>query len=578
MKWKAAIFWCVICTGLFTFLRSFSVYLYHQQEEMQLFVSEWSFIQNTLLQPGGFCNVLTQFFIQHYCHPWVSVGLNTFFIGITGILCYILLQRIVAQGYNLLLSLFPLLVLFKAHLQINYTLEGTIGIFLLLTALTVFTALRTERSRLIYSILSTLILFFLTGQLAFIYSVLLVVYSYFCRLKGWPYLGVAALTGFILMYAGIRMVWFMPLTAGLQPEEYHAAQLRPDSYIYYIWIRFSLLLFLVFTVTYLMKYIDWKGVMRKILITGIFAVILWLFAGFCMPAGYEVQNRTLYRFSFLSRQHDWKAIIHLCQGKQLPASIHRNYLNMALARQGLLGDRLFYFDQKGPQGLVAGWNRTYLMSVLLSDVHFYIGDISVSESYAMEGLTLSRKGESPRMLQRLAELNLIQGNRDLAEKYIRLLSKQPYYRTWAEQAVANKDLSPLKPIDAAASNLLCLFSVDSLWQMHLSGKAWNETAYQYLGCSYLLAKKLDEFKEFLVETTRIRGRQSLPVHFQEAVLMIAAEDPSVLDSVTIRTEVSEQFQHFRQQQRQVEAGKIQPAALYREYGRTFWFYYYYKQL
>ena len=87
---------------------------------------------------------------------------------------------------------------------------------------------------------------------------------------------------------------------------------------------------------------------------------------------------------------------------------------MALAQKGALGDRLFRYDQKGPQSLLASWDRTYYMSCLLSDIHYMIGDISLSEGYAMEGLTLAKRGGSPRLLQRLVKISLIRGDFALA--------------------------------------------------------------------------------------------------------------------------------------------------------------------
>ena len=74
--------------------------------------------------------------------------------------------------------------------------------------------------------------------------------------------------------------------------------------------------------------------------------------------------------------------------------------------------------------------------------------------------------------------------------------------------------------------MLCLTGIDSLWVGHLSEPGVNRVAWEYLGCSYLLAKEMEKFKIFLSHAGRFLPGQSLPVHFQEAALVLATEDGS----------------------------------------------------
>ena len=137
--------------------------------------------------------------------------------------------------------------------------------------------------------------------------------------------------------------------------------------------------------------------------------------------------------SVWEQRDDWDTIIREHPEKEVTDYVSLNYLNMALAQKGALGDRLFHYDQKGPQSLLASWDRTYYMSRLLSDIHYMIGDISLSEGYAMEGLTLAKRGGSPRMLQRLVKISLIRRDFALADKYLGILGRLPGYRRWAEK-------------------------------------------------------------------------------------------------------------------------------------------------
>lgn len=588
MKWRVILFWILVFAGIFFFFLSFAVYLFREQEEVQFFIPEWNFICEILLRPGGFCTMAGEFLIQHYNNALFAAGLNSSLLCGTGILCYLLLQRIVARGYNLLLSLVPVFGLLKMHIQPNYVVDGTLALFLMMVFLFVFSRLQGKWKQVLYAVLSTVILYLVAEQLALLYSIVLVVFTSLCKRKVGAYLLIGVLAGGLLVYTGIRCALYIPLIEGLYAKEYHEIQLQSSSYIYYVWLRFTLILSILFIIGYLISLIPWKGRWRKSLVTGGMAIPIFIMIGNCLPDPLDISNRMMCQLTSLARQEDWDTIIRMHQQKKITGHVSRNFLNMALAQKGMLGDKLFYFDQKGSQGLLAPWNRTYFMSVLLSDIHFMTGDISLSESYAMEGFTLVRRKGSPRMMQRLVQISLIKREWAIAEKYIDLLHRMPYYRGWAEkhrrfirrpeQLTTNRTLALKRPADPADSNLLCLMDMESIWLKHLSEPTGGRIAFEYLGCSYLLAKEMQKFKALLIQTGQAQQGQPLPVHFQEAVLILSLDDPSILNVVSVQPSVSDRFKQYRRHARKVQGDSSGLASLYQLYGNTCWFYYYYKQL
>ena len=56
---------------------------------------------------------------------------------------------------------------------------------------------------------------------------------------------------------------------------------------------------------------------------------------------------------------------------------------------------------------------------------------------------------------------------------------------------------------------------------------------------------MEKFKIFLSHAGRFLPGQSLPVHFQEAALVLATEDLSVLDWVSIRPEIVQRYKQFQ---------------------------------
>ena len=553
MTGRTLVFWLFVFIGLWFFFWSFGTSTFQRQEEVQLFIPEWVVIRDMLSVPGGFCTVVGQALVQYYTASLFVLCVNSIFLCVAGFLCYLLLQEIAPRGYNLLLALFPVLGLLKAHTSSFYVLDGTVGLILLLLFSYVFIRIRRMKVQLFYGVVSVFLIYGLTGQLAALYGLVVVCMSLLCRRRKWSGSLAVFLAGVLLAY-----------------------------------IRFVVLLLILFATAYTMKVLPKGKRSVKVFVAGSLLVVLFCFSAFCLPGPYEVRNNRMNELSVWEQRNDWDTIIREHPEKEETDYVSLNYLNMALAQKGLLGDRLFRYDQKGPQSLLASWDRTYYMSCLLSDIHYMIGDISLSEGYAMEGLTLAKRGGSPRLLQRLVKISLIRGDFALADKYLGILGRLPGYRRWAEKyagyirhpekigqdgELAVKTIPVFQP-----DNLLCLTGIDSLWFGHLSEPGVNRVAWEYLGCSYLLAKEMEKFKIFLSHAGRFLPGQSLPVHFQEAALVLATEDLSVLDWVSIRPEIVQRYKQFQKDILKIKNGADGLPWLYRQYGDTFWFYYYCKNL
>ena len=214
------------------------------------------------------------------------------------------------------------------------------------------------------------------------------------------------------------------------------------------------------------------------------------------------------------------------------------------------------------------------MSVLLSNIHYRIGDLAQSEGYAMEGLTLAKRGGSPLMMQRLADIALARGEKNLADKFIGILSSMPHYRRWqpqlpdaSKQFFANDSLK-----------LTCDVKTDTLWMAHLDGKPMGRIAWQYLGCSYLLGRKLDAFAEFIRRYGNYGADGPLPIHFQEALMLIAENDPSILEVAQVSDDVKQRFATFNEVASQIFSDTPEARAmLTARFGRSYWFYCFFKR-
>lgn len=588
MTWKTILIWIAVFCGLGCCFFVFASYLFDKQEDIQLFFPQWDNVLSQLSRPGGFISLSGMWLTQYYCFPLPAALINAFLVAGTGLGGYLLLERTAPRVYNIPLALFLVLGMMKAHIQYNYVADGSIGLLILVWTLYLVSGVQGWKKRLYAATAAVAILYWMTGQAAVLFGLLLLGHGYLNQAEK-PWLTfVPLLAGCLLACSGVRFSMMLPLTDGLHGWDYHEMQIQSDSFVYHVWILFSGGLLLLMAVARLLKRLKWQNRTAKSLVTGSIILCLLLFSASLLPDKEYAQNKTMDKLAYLSKRHKWNEIIAMHIGKRIPGPVNRNYLNMALAQRGLLGDRLFFFDQNGSHGLLAPYNMGYQMSVLLSDIHFLAGDVGISESYAMEALVTSRRGGSPQMLRRLVQISLIRQEWELASKYISLLKQMPTYRKWAiryesflhhpEKINADPELKGKYILPETDNDLLSLQTLTTLWSKHLSQSQPDRTSYEYIGCMYLLGKRMEPFKEFLLQTLPLPVSNPLPVHFQEAALVAFAGDKAALDTIPVEASIRERYDDFvKQAERQMN----QPNGItnmYEAFGNTFWFYYNYKKL
>lgn len=584
MNWKQTLFWAITAALVYYFFLAFGVFLFQQQEESQLFIPQWWHIKDELFKPGGFCTIAGQFVIQYYRIPLLAITIQTILIVGCGLSLYQLLQKIKPAGYHLILAVFPLLLLLKMSIRSNYLVDGTIGLFLMHLTLLPLTCINRQKTIALYGILSTILIFLFTGLLAICYAIIYMLIATVLyptckqRLQGMWCLIPAVV--FLLLYESFNIP--VSLLEGFKPEEYLEIQLLPYYFIYYVWLQYTLLFIGVLSIAFLLAFIPARRQVVRIILTGCCCVLTLLFGKYCMPDSLDMQNRMTDELAYLAREKQWDTIINRYKGKPIQDYISLNYLNMSLAQKGELAENMFAFDQKGAKSLVAPWNQSLYMDKLLCDIHFMIGDLSLAESYAMDGFTQSKRKGSARMMQRLVQISLLRGEKEVAKKYIDLLSQMPFYKEWAQQYAAylrdpekmqeEPELKHKRIPQQQQDLLLSLMSTDSLWASY---DISNRIGWEYKGCYYLLDKQLDKFRQYLTDTA-YPNNQPWPRHYQEAWLILEEADSTLTGKIQVQPDIRKSYQRLRQLMNSHSQSQNMQA-IYQEFGHTYWFYYYFKQ-
>lgn len=576
MNWKQKSVWLIASLLVFYYFLVFGVFVFRYQEESQLFIPALWNVSEQYLVPGGFIAFVGQFLIQCYHLPMFSVLVNTALLISVCAVINRLLQEYNNYCYNFPLSLIPVCWLMNVGIRNNYLIDGNVALLLMLLSVIPLLYMKDRIMITLYSLFSTVLLFVLGGNIAIYYSIFLSVYSITLHAKSnLRFYPLASLfPALIVLLFPVELGLYVPFTEAFKPEEYLEIQLLPDYYINYAWMIFCVILLVVVFISFALSFLNSKT--KKDIASVLCFGALFFTLSCNMPDNTDKQNRMLNELSFLSDEEQWDAIINKYKNRNINDYISLNYLNMALAKKGMLAENMFAFDQKGPKSLVAPWNRTLYMDNLLCDIHFMTGDLAMSESYALDAMTQSKRGGNTRALRRLVQINLLRGEYALAGKYIALLEQMPFYKEWAdeysgylsepERMSDNPELKgKILPPDSL-DNLMSLMTTEKLWNVHT---AENRIGWEYLGCYYLLDKNLSKFNSYIEES----GVEHLPRHFQEALLIEGSDSVS---NNLVSDKTRQRFESFRKVMAHFSKNNGDVSAIYNEFGDTYWFYYYFK--
>ena len=249
----------------------------------------------------------------------------------------------------------------------------------------------------------------------------------------------------------------------------------------------------------------------------------------CPDLGYDAKKYELMEYDQLVRIKDWKGIIAKAekQTPDKPMSVCAN--NLALAMTNQLGERVFDFYQRGSEGLLPSFERNFSTIQLTGEVYFYLGLVNTAQRLAFEAMeAIPDYSKSGRMMKRLAETNLINGEYEVARKYLQMLDKTIFYRPWAQQALAMIDDETQIDAHPVYSTLRqfrleddFLFSEDELdkicGQLFMHDQK-NQMAIQYLVMAPLLDGDAQRFFNYV---TYVQSKVNYnPRYVREAIAKI----------------------------------------------------------
>ena len=583
MKYKLVAFWLIVFGALFAFLQMCFEYHFYYIEQSQLFLFSEAYIRNKLLLPGGFSMLVAEFLVQFFIRPYVGALVTAVLLTGVGVCTAGIVKRIAPVSGLFILYVLPMLALLFMHFDFNYRVQGTVCYLMMMALLCGYMRIRNDLFRLVAGCVLVPVLFWLAGSITVLFAGMVCLFEGLRKTPKW-YISLIGVAEVLLL--GVGTVYFSLMGEYrwvFGPDLYYHYTLHPKEIIYYSWICLPLVFLIAFFVR------NKNSLSGKKLFAGIsciaqlamIAAVLW----WGMPKYSDAKTLKLKKLDYFARTEQWDKTIEECKGK-LTNFLYMCHLNMALANKGELSDKMFNFDQRGPQGLLVQWNKSENISCMLSDIYFTLGVTASSQDMAFEVYVSAMEYGNPLMLKRLVQTNLIYGTYPVAEKYISILEKTYAYRDWAQSQrkyLYNDEVVESDPILGTRRRMLpdrnSLAMIKGLagdLALFLEKGPANSAALQYLGAMYLLAKDLEGFKALVEKYYGTEFLPVLPVHFQEAVIVMSEKEPDYWKRFNVSETIVARFTDYKKQVLANRNNSAIAGLLNRSYGNTYWFYFMFK--
>ena len=545
------------------------------REQQQLFLFDKTYLGATLFKVGGFATLLSQFIVQFFRNPTVAVILSLCLLALMAWLLWFSVRRTRADWAILPLCLIPAILGGASLSDHAFHFDALVSAILALTALACYSRIR--RGRLLWGLILTVGLYALAGPASLLFAVCAMILDLAGEgRKGWPsliYPVLAVGCGCIAVLTAAVPTW----SAALTPSFWYDLDAKMPSCHLWVWLSVPVIV--------LLAVLARKTDIHK----------LYLLAGCTILAALAIipahrissyleskEPLKTYEFEYYVAREDWDGLIKACEHSQwLPRTA--NYLNLALSRKGELAERLLDYDQRGPDALVL---LTKDRAVDIAQVHLMMamGNVAAAQDVAFNTLS-SLSGYCPLMMEVNAQVDLMRGSYEVADKYLSLLEKTLYYRRWAKEHrrfLYDDDAVEADPLlgngrrNLTAENAFVMYSnpMSELFPI-LDANPANKQVLEYGLCYLLLSKDLNSVKHFIEDYYSSPDSPELPRIAQEAMVFYSefsrnmeGTEPFGLDwcyAHGVKQEVVDRFLEYQ------KAAVIGPESLKR-YRGTYWYY------
>jgi len=554
---------------IFVFFQFFYPYHLFFKEQMQLFIYTSDYFLSYFNKPAWLAryigDFLTQFF---YLRGGGATVLSIIFL-IEWILCSIVIKRVTSTAKASLWALIPACTDFILHLGLLYNLSFSVGFILMLCLFLIYTTLSNRWLSFITGLGMVFIGYRMIGSLIFIFPIVLIAYD-------WKRKRVFLLK-WILIFISDLIIPFVF-------RDSYLLTLKQSCIFPALDIKSMLLpvsLVIVILAAFPLKKTENKH-SRIINLSVLFILLLLLTGGINRNADFHLEK--ILSLDSETYFGNTDRVIMLSKKYDLKDRQATYFTNIALAKKGIFPDSLLNYYQPTSYGLMlpVAPSESWMSIVFSNEVFYLIGDMNMAQHAAMLGNTFSPNQRSSRLVERLAEINMVNGDTAAADKYLRILNKTLFHKIGAatRQKINHASdgwlLEKRKQIahaDTLQKSNDFLSSLNFLVEQNPN----NLMALDYLMCFYLLHKDLGSFKKIYDLYGRFIHRP-VPSIYSEALLIKLFEEQSSRKEVLAYAISPRKTTDFITYTRLYEQTNGDMNTLKGTFGKSYWFYYHFATL
>lgn len=497
------------------------------QEQFQLFLFDADYWWERVAVPGGFADYIAEYLTQFYYYTWAGAVILA--------LLYVLLQRLVwklmkeqgAADVYYPLSFLPVFLLWRFMGDENAMLSGVVALLLALLTSCRYADLKGGWRRAAYILFVLPLLYWAAGPVHFFFMGWVMLREFLWSLKDRN------------LWGGVGICWGVglwgvccPLLASMWVQ-YPVFRLMSGIGYYrfpipVLWTEIAIVL--VLTVLPFVVAALPEPKTKKTLAGGLLLVGVTLFGGCHVASGCDMDKEEAMEYDRLVRHKRWQEIIAKAEAKSPTSPFSVVCLNLALGKTGQMGDRMFEFYQNGTEGVLPEFRRDFTSPLPAGEAYYHLGMINTAQRYAFEAMeAIPNFNKSGRCFQRLAETNLLNGQYEVAAKYLRMLTKTLFYKKWAEETMtylydeekinAHKEWGWLRQIRYTEDFLFSDREVDVMLGLLFQHNYRNRMAFEYMLAYVLQKRDIESFMKYY-PLGKHAGYDHIPRSYQEALVYV----------------------------------------------------------
>ncbi len=530
------------------------------QEHFQIFLFDAEFFVSRVVEPGGIAAWMAEFVVQFYNNPY---------LGATWIVALMLALQIISeqlispdnQRFNLrfLCSFFIPTAL--------WAVSGDDSVLpALMTSVRGALAAALIRAGSTTSLLVVALTYWMAGPVALITAIIFAERALRTRRIGLAVAQIALPFACIFLSTLIVPYPLMRLFRGL--FYYRIISI----YSYKILVANALIITVLVGAKCIVKEFNWRvTTMSAVALIGVSVATISQF--------FDELKYDIIEYDQLVRTQQWRAIVAKSERKKPTAPLSVCATNLALGMTMQLGDRAFEFFQRSSEGLVPTFDRDFASSQLIGEIYFHLGLVNTAQRMAFEAMeAIPDYRKSARTLKRLVETNIINGQYEVARKYLGILKKTMFYSKWAEsrlQMLGNEEVINEHKVYGTMRR----FRLEKDFLFHdkeadkIFGQLYNHCKDNTLAMQYLLMWPM--LNADLEVFTRYYFYVNTPVHYtpracQEALLIASVNGAqNVPTKNLVSDDVRRRFDNFMNIH---AANQPKTSPRYDVHRNTFWYY------